>query len=108
SADNVRWTFETNVFGAANWMEVVLPDMIRAGSGVVACVSSLAGFRGLPRSGPYCASKAALNALCESARVDLRGTGVDVVTICPGFVKSELTAKNDESRMLFLLETEDG
>lgn len=108
SADNVRWTFDTNVFGVANWMEAVLPDMVRAGSGMIAAVSSLAAFRGLPRSGAYSGSKAALNALLESARVDLRGTGVEIVTICPGFVKTELTARHGEDGMMFLLETEDG
>ena len=108
SADKIRWTYETNVFGVANWLEAVLPDMIAAGSGTVAAVSSLAAFRGLPRSGPYCSSKAALNTLLESTRIDLRGTGVDVVTVCPGYVKSELTARHGETSMPFLLETEDG
>lgn len=108
SADNVRRTFETNVFGIANWMEALLPDMLAAKSGVIAGVSSLASFRGLPYSGSYCASKAAVNTLLEAARVDLRGTGVDVVTICPGFVKSEMTDRNDVGQMPFLLEAEDG
>lgn len=108
SAENVRWTFETNVFGAANWIEAVLPGMLAAKSGVIAGISSLAAFRGLPNSGSYSASKAALSTLLESARVDLRGAGVDVVTVCPGFVKSEMTARNDEKEMWFLLECEDG
>ncbi len=108
SAENVTWTFKTNVFGAAYWLEAVLPDMIRAGSGVVAGISSLAAFRGLPNSGAYSSSKAALSALLESVRIDLRGTGVDVVIVCPGFVKSELTARNRPQDMFFLLETEDG
>jgi len=108
SAENVRRTFETNIFGVANWMEAVLPDMISAKSGVVAGVASLAAFRGLPFSGSYCASKAALVTLLESARVDLRGTGVDVVAICPGFVKSEMTEGNKVGSMPFLLEAEDG
>ncbi|TPW21051.1 MAG: short chain dehydrogenase/reductase family oxidoreductase [Elusimicrobia bacterium] len=98
----------TNVFGVAYWLEAVLPDMVAAGSGTVAAVSSLAGFRGLPSAGPYSASKAALNALMESARVDLRGTGVRTVTVCPGFVKTELTDRNEAGSMPFLLETEDG
>jgi NAD(P)-dependent dehydrogenase (short-subunit alcohol dehydrogenase family) len=108
SAENVKWTFETNVFGVANWMEAVIPDMLAARSGVIAGISSIAGFRGLPGSGSYSASKAALNSLLESSRVDLRGTGVDVVTVCPGFVKSEMTARNDPKEMWFLLEAEDG
>ena len=108
SAENIRFTFETNVFGVAEWIEAVLPDMMLAGSGVIAGVSSLAGFRGLPLSGAYSASKAALNSLLESTRVDLIGTGVDVVTVCPGFVKSEMTDKNEVGWMPFMLTTEDG
>lgn len=107
-AGQVVRIFETNVFGVAYWMEALLPDMVARGSGTVAAVSSLAGFRGLPSAGPYSASKAALNALCESARVDLRGTGVRLVTVCPGFVKSELTDRNEAGSMPFLLETADG
>lgn len=107
-AEVVRWTLETNVVGVARWMEAVIPGMVEQGSGVVAGISSLAGFRGLPLSGPYCASKAAVNALLESARVDLRGTGVDVVTVTPGFVKSEITARHGEGSMPFLMETPDG
>ena len=108
SAENYRWTFATNLGGVANWMEVVLPDMLAAGSGAIAGVGSLAGFRGLPESGAYSASKAALHSLLESTRVDLRGTGVDVVTVCPGFVVSEMTDRNEKSQMPFLLETDDG
>lgn len=108
SAEIVRWTFDVNVFGAARWMEAVLPDMIARGSGVVAGVASLAAYRGMPKSGAYSASKAALVTLLESARVDLRGSGVDVVTVCPGFVKSEMTARNQPGTMPFLMETADG
>ena len=108
SAENVRWTYETNVFGAAHWLEAVLPDMIAAGRGTVAGIASLAGWRGLPNSGSYSSSKAALITLLESLRVDLRATGVRVVTVCPGFVKSEMTARNDPRDMWFELETEDG
>jgi len=108
SAELVRWTFDANVLGVARWMEAVLPGMIAQGSGVIAGVASLAAFRGLPKSGAYCASKAALLTLLESSRVDLRGTGVEVVTVCPGFVKSEITDRNDPRSMPFLMETTDG
>lgn len=108
SAETVRWTFDANVLGVARWLEVVLPDMLERRSGLVAGVASLAGFRGLPLSGPYSASKAALITLLESARVDLRGTGVDVVTVCPGFVRSEMTDRNEIGSMPFLMETRDG
>lgn len=107
-AEQVVWTFSTNVFGVAYWLEAVLPDMVAARSGTVAAVSSLAGFRGFPTAGPYSASKAAVNALMESVRVDLRGTGVTAVTVCPGFVRSELTDRNLPSEMPFLLDTDDG
>jgi short-subunit dehydrogenase len=108
STELVRWMFDANVLGVCRWLEAVLPDMLAQRSGVVAGVASLAAFRGLPSSGPYSASKAALVTLLESARVDLRGTGVDVVTVCPGFVKSEMTARNDPGAMPFLMETPDG
>jgi len=108
SARNYRWHFETNVFGACNWLEAIIPGMIAQGSGVVAGVSSPAAWRGMPTSGPYSASKAALSTLLESVRVDLRGTGVDIVIIYPGFVKSELTDRNDPKDMVLVLDTEDG
>jgi short-subunit dehydrogenase len=107
-AETVRWTFDANVMGVARWVEAVLPGMLAQRSGLIAGVASLAGFRGLPLSGPYSASKAALITLLESARVDLRGTGVDVVTVCPGFVRSEMTDRNDIGSMPFLMETSDG
>ena len=58
---------------------------------------------GLPASGPYCASKAALSTLFQSLRVELRGSGVRVTTIHPGFIKTPLTAGR-ERRMPFLME----
>ena len=106
-ADTVHRVLATNVGGAANWLEAVLPDMIAAGDGVVAGISSLAAWRGLPRAGAYSASKAALATLLESTRVDLRGTGVTVVIVHPGFVKNGGDPADDKGK-LFLLELEDG
>ncbi|MBI4567507.1 MAG: SDR family NAD(P)-dependent oxidoreductase [Planctomycetes bacterium] len=108
SAEHYHWTFATNVGGVVNWLAAVIPDMVAAGRGTIAGVASIAGWRGLPQSGAYSASKAAVITLLESARVDLRGTGVKVVTICPGFVRSEMTARNDAKDMIFLLDTDDG
>jgi NAD(P)-dependent dehydrogenase (short-subunit alcohol dehydrogenase family) len=108
TAARYREVLETNVFGACNWIEAVLPGMRAAKSGVIAGVSSPAAWRGLPATGPYCASKAALSTLLESLRVDLLGSGIDVITVCPGFVRSEITAENDPRDMPFLLETDDG
>jgi short-subunit dehydrogenase len=100
--------FATNVGGAVNWLEAVLPGMIEAGSGTIAGISSLAASRGLPGAGAYSASKAALSTLLESTRVDLRGTGVDVVIVCPGFVRNGSGRPGDDEGKLFLLPLEDG
>jgi len=106
-ADTYHHVLATNVGGAVNWMEAVLPDMITARSGTIAGISSLAAWRGLPGAGAYSASKAALSTLLESTRVDLRGTGVSVVTVCPGFIKNG-GAPEDEKGKPFLMETEAG
>jgi len=98
----------TNVGGAVNWLEAVLPGMIRAGHGTIAGISSLAASRGLPGAGAYSASKAALSTLLESTRVDLRGTGVEVVIVCPGFIRNGSADPGDDQGNLFLLELEDG
>ena len=108
NAETVRWTFDANVFGVCHWMEAIIPGMLAQKSGIIAGVASLAGFRGLPKSGPYSASKAALTTLLESARIDLIGTGVSVVTVCPGFVRSEMTDRNNPGTMPFIMETKDG
>lgn len=96
----------TNFLGPVYCIEAVLPGMLARGRGHIVGVSSLAAFRGLPANAGYCSSKAALSILLESLRLDLRGTGVDVTTIHPGFIKTPLTAKNKHP-MPFLLEVED-
>lgn len=98
----------TNVGGVVNWLEAVLPDMIAAGAGTIAGISSLAAWRGLPNAGAYSASKAALVTLLESTRVDLRGTGVDVVTVCPGFIENGSADPGDQQGKPFLMELEAG
>ncbi|MBI5244392.1 MAG: SDR family NAD(P)-dependent oxidoreductase [Elusimicrobia bacterium] len=106
SSEDFRRVYETNVFGPVYWIEAVLPDMLAARSGVIAGIASVAGFRGLPRSGAYSSSKAALIATLESLRVDLRGSGVEVVIVCPGFIRTELTEKWKPEDMPFLIEPE--
>ena len=108
SAERFHEVLATNVGGAANWLGAVLPWMIEAGSGTVAGISSLAAWRGLPRAGAYCASKAALATLLESVRVDLRGTGVRVVTVFPGFVRNRGIPSDADRGKPFLLDLEDG
>ena len=104
--EQVAETIEINLHGAANSVAAVLPEMIQRGSGQLVAISSLASYRGLPKSGAYCASKAAMNALFESLRLDLKGTGVIVTIIKPGFIKTPLTAGR-EAQMPYLMELDD-
>ncbi|HYO59623.1 SDR family NAD(P)-dependent oxidoreductase [Archangium sp.] len=102
----VKQIIDVNVTGAAATLTAVLPQMVERKRGHVVGVASLAAFRGLPRNAAYSASKAFLSTFMESLRVDLRGTGVHVTCLYPGFVKSEMTAQN-KFNMPFLLETEE-
>ncbi len=95
-----------NVLGAANSAAAVVPEMVARGSGQLVVISSLAAYRGLPKSAAYCASKAAVSAFFESLRLDLRPRGIDVTIIHPGFIKTPLTAGR-QAQMPFLLELDD-
>jgi len=95
-----------NVLGAANSVTAVLPEMVQRGSGQLVVISSLAAYRGLPKSAAYCASKAAVSCFFESLRIDLRNSGVSVTIIHPGFIKTALTAGR-EAQMPFLMELDD-
>lgn len=87
--------YEVNVFGAVNALEPALAKMKERGQGHIAIMASVAGYRGLPRSLAYGSSKAALNNFTEALAGELRGTGIKVQVINPGFVKTPLTDKND-------------
>ena len=87
----VERMLDVNVMGAAATITAVLPQMIARGHGTVAGVSSLAAWRGLGGFSSYSASKAFLSTFLESLRVDVHGTGVKVVCIEPGFVKTAAT-----------------
>jgi short-subunit dehydrogenase len=102
----VKAILDLNVQGAAATLCGALPGMVARGRGHLVGVASLAGFRGLPRSAAYSASKSALATFLESLRVDLRDTPVSVTTICPGYVKTELTADRPYT-MPFLMELDD-
>jgi short-subunit dehydrogenase len=97
--------FETNVVGVMNSVAAVLPGMVARGEGHVVGISSIAGFQGLPASGAYCGSKAALSTFLQSLRVELRGSGVRVTTIHPGFIRTPLTEGRGR-RMPFLMDVE--
>jgi short-subunit dehydrogenase len=86
--------YRVNVFGALNAIECVLPAMLRRRSGHIVGISSIAAYKSFPESHVYCASKAALSAQLEGLRLELMPHGVDVTTICPGFIKTAMTERN--------------
>lgn len=97
-----RAVFETNVMGLVHTFQPFLQPMLDARHGTLVGIASVAGFRGIPGSGAYSASKAAAIAYLESLRVELRKSGVGVVTVCPGYIATPMTAGNPY-RMPFLL-----
>ncbi len=102
----VKQVFDTNLMGAVNAIHAVLPQMLERGSGHLVAVSSLAGFRGLPKSAAYSASKAAMTTFFESVRLDVASKGIDVTIIQPGFIRTPLTAGR-EAKMPFLMYLDD-
>lgn len=86
---------DINYTGALHVMDAVLPSLIARGSGHVSLISSVAGFRGLPKSLAYGPTKAALTNLAETLYLDLQPLGVGVSVVHPGFVQTPLTAQND-------------
>jgi NADP-dependent 3-hydroxy acid dehydrogenase YdfG len=93
-----------NLTGMSNSIAAVLPGMLRRHHGVIAGIASVAGYRGLAGAEAYGATKAAQINLLESLRIHTAGTGVRVTTICPGFVRTDLTAGNPFP-MPFIIET---
>jgi len=96
---------EVNLLGVNNALGAVLPDMVERGRGHIVGVASVAGYRGLAGAEAYGATKAALINMLEGLRVAVSSRGVAVTTVCPGFVRTELTANNDFP-MPFLIEPE--
>lgn len=97
-----RDIFAINVLATMATFEPFIPGMKQRRQGTLVGIASVAGVRGLPGAGAYSASKAAVKTYCESLRVELGGSGVDVVTVAPGYVQSEMTAHNPYA-MPFLL-----
>lgn len=103
---DVRTLMEVNVMGVVHGLDPLISRMISRRSGHLAVVASLAGYRGLPSSSAYGASKAALINMCEALRPELETHGVRLSLINPGFVATPLTDKNDFP-MPFLMTAED-
>lgn len=92
--EQVRRVFDVNMGGVLNTIEPIIPRMIARGSGQIALMSSLAGFRPFPGAPAYGASKGAVRLYGEALRGSIRGSGVRVNVICPGFIKTPMTAVN--------------
>lgn len=103
--EQARFIFDANLIGVLNTLEPILPPMIARGRGQVAIISSLSAFRGWPGAPAYSASKGAVRFYGEALRGSLKRTGVQVNVVCPGFVKSRITAANDFP-MPFLMEAD--
>ncbi|MDH3600514.1 MAG: SDR family NAD(P)-dependent oxidoreductase [Candidatus Tectomicrobia bacterium] len=98
--------FEINVIGVLNTLIPFVPQMVRQQQGHLVAIASVAGFRALPGSTTYAASKMAVRTLMEGYGWALQPHGIIVTSINPGFVVSEMTDKN-EFKMPFLLSTDD-
>ena len=105
-ADQATAMADINFTGLVRVMGQVVPGMGARDAGHIVITSSLTGFRGLPGSIGYTASKAATMSLAECMYGDMRKTGVDVQVVNPGFIKTQLTEKNDFT-MPFIMSPED-
>ena len=92
--DAFQQVMDINVLGVVKTFQPFMSAMRKAGNGTLVGVASVAGFRGIPGSEAYSASKAALISYLESLRVELHGSGVSVVTLCPGYIETPMTEIN--------------
>lgn len=104
--DVMARTFATNNIGMAATFQPFIDAMVQRRTGTLVGIGSVAGIRGLPGHGAYCASKAAVISYCESLRGEMRPHGVRVVTISPGYIDTPLTRQNRYG-MPFLMQADD-
>lgn len=90
----LRDVVDTNLIGLANTFQPFIGAMRAAGKGTLTGIASVAGYRGLPGAGAYCASKAAAISYLESMRAELCDSGVRVLTVCPGYIATPMTVHN--------------
>ncbi len=105
-AGQVANLVDVNLMGVVNCLEPLLSRFLERGKGHIAIMASVAGYRGLPMAGGYCATKAGLIALAESLNCELEPKGIKMQVICPGFVRTPLTDRN-EFEMPYLMEIDD-
>ncbi|MEJ5245444.1 MAG: SDR family NAD(P)-dependent oxidoreductase [Bacteroidota bacterium] len=94
SSEKYKYIFNTNLFGVLHFFEYLIPSMKNNNGGTIAVTSSLADVRGFAGSAAYSSSKAALTRTLEAARAELHRFNIKIVTIRPGFVRTDMTAKN--------------
>jgi short-subunit dehydrogenase len=104
--DTFQQVMDINMLGMVKTFQPFIVAMRAARQGTLVGIASVAGFRGLPGASAYSASKAATISYLESLRVELRGSGVKVVTICPGYIKTPMTAVNPYP-MPFILDADE-
>ena len=93
--DKIRKIMEVNYFGTMNSINAVYDYYNNKKSGQISIVSSVAGYRGLPAAGAYCASKSALTSFAETLQFEMKRKNVRVSLISPGFIKTPMTDQND-------------
>lgn len=103
SPQTIRAQLDVHVLGYAHVIGAVLPAMLARKNGTIVGVASVAGYRGLPGGAGYSTAKAGLVAMLESMRAELVGRGVDVVTVCPGFVRTH----GARPHQLWMIEADD-
>jgi NAD(P)-dependent dehydrogenase (short-subunit alcohol dehydrogenase family) len=103
--NDYRFVFETNVFGILNGLDCLLPLMQKQGQGIIAGVGSLSDFRGLIGYGAYNSSKITVSTILESLRLEFKESGIRIVSIRPGFVRTPMTA-NNKFYMPFLMDAD--
>jgi len=103
SMEECRKIFDTNLFGAIECMQVVIPLLKEQGRGTIINISSLVGHLPVPHLGAYSATKHALNAISEAARLELEASGIRVISVCPGRIQTQFgtnTVRGREGKRL--------
>lgn len=104
--ENFYRTLDLNLYGVLNCLGPLVQAMQARGRGQIAVCASMAGYGGLPGAAAYCAAKSALITMCETLHIDLGQQGISVQAVCPSYVRTPMTDRNDYA-MPFMLELDD-